>query len=251
MIQYLKKIYLLPWTLWCGLSFAIVTAIMFVVLFVFLNIPSRKTYLWAHQIPTIVGKIIAKLWLVRVEIIYEQPLDSSKQYIFVGNHTSMLDAIVSGGYIPNIKKFIGKAEILKWPFLGYLLRKLYIPVQRENKDSRKWSMDQLFEKMKEGMSIVIFAEGTCNTTNKLLKEFKDGAFVVSCKLQIPIIPFVIIGAKKIWSRDVWLISPGKTQIIFKKEIMPKIDTTENVENLKQEVFNKIYNELEKRTEPVK
>lgn len=243
MNPYLKKIYLVPWTLWCGISFGAVTGVMFVVLFIFLNIPTTKTYRWAHHIPTWAGKIIATLWLVRVEIIYKAPLDTSKQYIFVGNHTSMLDAIVSGGYIPNIKKFIGKAEILKWPFLGYLLRKLYIPVKREDKDSRKWSMEQLFEKMKEGMSIVIFSEGTCNTTENLLKEFKDGAYVLSCATQIPILPFVIVGAKKIWNRNVWLISPGKTQLIFLPEIAANENTPEGIEKQKQAVFECIYTEL--------
>ena len=238
---YLKKAYLIPFTLWCGLVFGTVTAVLFIILLLLLNFGGQKAYRWAHEIPTYCGKIIAKLWFVKVHISYQSTLDTQKQYIFVGNHRSMLDAIISAGFIPNLKKFIGKAEILKWPFVGYLLKKLYIPVQRDQKDSRKWSMVQLLEKMKEGMSIVIFSEGTCNATENVLLTFKEGAYRASAATQIPILPFVIIGADRLWHRSVWLIKPGSVSLHFLDPVAPPI--SEDIDEITKQrdlVFEKIH-----------
>jgi 1-acyl-sn-glycerol-3-phosphate acyltransferase len=239
---YLKKIYLLPWSLWCLVSFGIICFFIYITIIILTAIPSRKTYVWAHRIPTFGGILTAFLWGVRVDIDKKWNWDISKQYIFVGNHRSMLDAIISGAFIPNDKKFIGKAEILKWPFLGYLLGKLYIPVKRDEKDSRRWSMEQLFIKMKEGLSIVIFSEGTCNTTSSPLMPFKEGAYRLSCATKIPIIPFVIVGADDLWSRNVWLIAPGKVKLIFLPEIAPEADTEEGIELQKNKVYSAIETE---------
>lgn len=236
---YLRKIYLLPWSIWCLVSFGIICFVIYILIIILTAIPSRKTYVWAHRIPTFGGLLTAFLWGIRVEVKKEALWDTKKQFIFVGNHRSMLDAIISGGFIPNDKKFIGKAEILKWPFLGYLLGKLYIPVKRDEKDSRRWSMEQLFIKMKEGLSIVIFSEGTCNTTAEPLIPFKEGAYRLSCATKIPIIPFVIVGADDLWSRNVWLISPGKVKLIFLPEIAPEADTEEGIESQKNKVYSAI------------
>lgn len=234
---YLKRFYLIPWTLWCGVSFFFLTGICAVLVAPLIMINSERTYRWAHELPTITAKLISYCWLVRIQSIGLENFDQEKQYIFVGNHRSMLDAIISSGFIPNAKKFIGKAEILNYPFLGYILKRLYIPVKREDKASRLWSKEQLLLKMKEGFSMVIFAEGTCNFSEKPLLDFKDGAFEASCALQIPLVPFVIDRADVLWHRNVWLISPGTIKIKFLDVRIPLENNQENITSMKMEVYN--------------
>lgn len=236
---YLKRFYLIPWTLWCGVCFFVMTGICFFCIFFLLFIPSPRAYRLAHDLPTYTAKIIAYLWLVRVKSIGLNNFNHSQQYIFVGNHRSMLDAIVSAGFIPNPKKFIGKAELLKWPFIGYILKKLYIPVKRQDKASRQWSKEQLLRKMKEGYSMVIFSEGTCNATDKPLLDFKDGAYDTSILTQVSIVPFIIDKADVLWHRSIWLIQPGTLILSFLPPIDPKEET---LENLKKEVYQKMERE---------
>ncbi len=131
---YLKRFYLIPWTLWCGLSFLLLNLAFFPFMYLFLLSGNSTLYRWTHQMPTIIGRISAFLWGIRVIVSGREHFDINTQYIFVGNHRSFLDAIISGGFIYNYKKFIGKAEILKWPYMGFILRKLYMPVKREDKD---------------------------------------------------------------------------------------------------------------------
>lgn len=233
---YLKRFYLIPWTLWCGLIFLILNLIAFPFMYLFLLSGNKKLHHITHHLPTIIGRISAFLWGLRVVETGREHFDPNTQYIFVGNHRSFLDAIISGGFIYNPKKFIGKAEILKWPFMGFILRKLYIPVKREDKDSRKKSMEQLIEKMKEGYSMVVFSEGKTNTTDEPLLPFKDGAYATSCETKIPIVPFVMYGADDLWPRKQILIRPGKIYLDFLPIVPPKDSTETAIQEQKKQVF---------------
>jgi len=239
-MKYLKNFYLIPWTLWCIVSFAVIGVVMTTFIVILLTINTKDAVRWAHHIPTWIGRWTLFLWGVRVEVKNQQFVEVSKQYIFVGNHRSMLDALLSAGLIRNYKKFIGKAELLQWPIVGYVLKNMYIPVKRENKESRKWSMEQLFEKVQDkNVSMVMFSEGTCNTTHNVLLPFKDGAYHLSCATTIPILPFVIYGADQVWHRDLWLIRPGKVFLEFLKPVMPYENTEEGIQSMKQEVYRQI------------
>lgn len=233
---YLKRFYLIPWTLWCGLSFLALNILFFPFMYFFLLSGHPTLYRWTHQLPTIIGRISAFLWGIRVVESGRENFDPHTQYIFVGNHRSFLDAIISGGFIYNYKKFIGKAEILKWPFMGFILKRLYIPVKREDKDSRKKSMEQLIEKMKEGYSMVVFSEGKTNTTDEPLLPFKDGAYSTSCATAIPIVPFVMYGAENLWPRNTLLIRPGKIYLDFLPIVESLNNDEEGVQRQKDLVF---------------
>ncbi len=239
---------MIPWTLWCGLSFLVLNILFFPFMYLFLLSGNKTLYRWTHQMPTIIGRISAFLWGIRVIESGRENFAPNKQYIFVGNHRSFLDAIISGGFIYNYKKFIGKAEILKWPFMGFILRKLYIPVKREDKDSRKKSMEQLIEKMKEGYSMVVFSEGKSNTTDEPLLPFKDGAYTTSCETKTPIVPFVMYGADHLWPRKQFLIRPGKIYLDFLPIVNPLEPTEDNIQQQKETTFQSMLKKIKEREE---
>lgn len=216
------------WTIWCALIFVILIFLMFPILYAGVRFGGPKTLRAMHFLPCYVAQITLFLWGIRIVQHHTVPIDKNKQFIFVGNHRSYLDALISGTVVKNYKKFIGKAEVLKWPVLGYLLEKLYIPVQRDDKNKRAWSMEQLFVKVKDGASMVIFPEGTSNNTKDLLIRFHDGAFKLAIPTRIPIVVMTIIGAGEIWHRDLFLIKPGKLEIYWSEVI--EMDEYVNLEN---------------------
>lgn len=185
-----------------------------------------------HFAPIIFSKIVLVLMGINVKVHNLELLDKSKQFILVGNHMSYMDALISAVASDNYKKYIGKAEILAYPVLGYLLKKLYVPVQRDQKESRKWSMETMFKYLKDGASMVIFPEGTCNTTPELLKEFKDGAFSLSVQLQIPIAICTIVGAADVMPRKLLSIRPGRIDVYWTKIIEPGSFTLNDIEEMK-------------------
>ncbi|MCB9256055.1 MAG: 1-acyl-sn-glycerol-3-phosphate acyltransferase [Chitinophagales bacterium] len=228
----LDKLFVLFWTLWCSLVFVVALIIVFPILVIGVNIPSKGVYRAMHFAPVIFSKIVLVLMGIKVKVHNMELLDAKKQYILVGNHMSYLDALISAVASNNYKKFIGKAEILRYPVLGYLLKKLYVPVQRDQKESRKWSMETMFKYLKDGASMVIFPEGTCNTTSELLKEFKDGAFSLSVQLQIPIAVCTIVGAADLMPRKLLSLRPGSIDVYWTKIIDPKEFNMEQLEQMK-------------------
>jgi 1-acyl-sn-glycerol-3-phosphate acyltransferase len=174
-----------------------------------------------HFIPSVTSKIALFLFGIKVEIINQNLIGKDKQYIFIANHRSYLDALLAAVANNNYKKFIGKAEVLKIPVIGYVLKTLNVPVQRDNKDSRKWSINKMIEHLKDGVGMVVFPEGTCNTTTDLLKDFKVGAFMLSLQTNIPIAIYTIIGAGELMPRNGLLVRPGKIKIIWKEILHPE------------------------------
>ena len=206
--------------------------LFFPIFFIGVNIPNKKVLRSMHFLPVYVTKVILFLWRVKVDVVNPQLIDPTKQYIFIGNHTSYLDALVSALANDNLKKYIGKAEILDYPILGYLLKKIYVPVKRDDKGSRKWSMDKMETYLDSGASMVIFPEGTCNTTGLPLKEFKMGAFRLSHSLKIPLAISVYKNVKELMPRKLLSIRPGTVTIVWTKVLDP--NAFESPEDMEQE-----------------
>jgi 1-acyl-sn-glycerol-3-phosphate acyltransferase len=183
-------------------------------------IPSKRVRYYLHFFPQWASKVSLFLLGIKVKIKNQKIIDPLKQYIFVDNHRSYLDPLIAAVSNQNFKKYIGKAEVLKIPVLGFVLKSINVPVIREEKNSRKWSMKKMFEYLKDGASMVIFPEGTCNTTKNLLKEFKGGAFSLSQQTNIPIAIYTIIGAAELMPRSGLLVRPGKIEVVWNEVIYP-------------------------------
>lgn len=180
-----------------------------------------------HFIPSLASRVSLFLFGIKVSVENKQLIDKNHQYIFVGNHRSYLDPLIAAIANDNYKKFIGKAEVLKIPVMGYVLKTLNVPVQRDDKDSRKWSLSKMQEHLKDGVSMVIFPEGTCNTTTHLLKDFKIGAFVLSLQTNIPIAVCTIVGAGELMPRSGLLVRPGKISVKWQEILLPQKYQAEN------------------------
>lgn len=231
---FIDKVFVFFWTLWCASIFVSALIIIFPILLIGLNIPSKKVYRLMHFLPIYFSHLLLFLMGIKVKIHNQNLLSKDKQYILIGNHMSYLDALISAVASENYKKYIGKAEILKYPVLAYLLKKLYVPVQREEKQSRKWSMEAMFKYLKDGASMVVFPEGTCNTTSELLKDFKDGAFSLSIQLKIPLAVCAIVGAAEIMPRKLLSIRPGTVNVYWLKILEPSDYTLADLSQMKQD-----------------
>ena len=225
-----------PWTIWSYVVAITIAILMFPFLFIGIRFGNEKVHYYTHFLPDIAAKIILFFCCIRIKVHGLENFDHRAQYVFVGNHRSYLDALISASCIPNYKKYIGRAELLKFPIIGYILRKMYIPVQRDDKDSRKWSMEQLFAKTSDGASMVIYPEGTTNPSAEYFLPFKDGAFRLSIGAQIPIVAMTCIGAGELWHRkSMHIIKPGKLLVFFSSPFSPAGKTEVDVEAYKASI----------------
>jgi 1-acyl-sn-glycerol-3-phosphate acyltransferase len=235
----LDTLFVYLWTVWCAIAFTIVLIFLFPIFIIGVNIPRPRIYYLMHFVPSLASKISLFLFGIKVEIENQALINPKQQYIFVANHRSYLDPLIAAVANNNFKKYIGKAEVLKIPVLGYVLKTLNVPVQRDNKDSRKWSMSKMHEYLKDGASMVIFPEGTCNTTPHWLKEFKDGAFSLSIQTGIPLAVYTIIGAGELMPRSSLLIRPGKIKVYWNSVLLPENYSLENVNQMKQDAIDEM------------
>lgn len=169
-------------------------------------------------------------------------LKSDQTYIYVCNHGSYLDAPAVVLATPNAFKPLGKIEMSKIPFFGFIYKRVVVTLDRSDKESRAASVEKLKKVLADGISILIFPEGTMNTTPNALKDFYDGAFRIAIETQTPIAPFVLINARKLMPRkDPLAIKPGLIKAIFADPISVEGYEMEDLEKLKL----KVYNEMER------
>ena len=162
--------------------------------------------------------IFSMLTFIRFSTSGRENFKKGKAYIYVSNHTSFLDIPGLCLAIPGEFKPIAKKELLKIPVFGFIVKAATIVVDRSSHESRKKSVEYAKQVLTQGISMLIFAEGTQNRSTENLQPFKDGAFRIALDTQTPILPMVVIGAGKLMPPGTVNLRPGKVKIIIGEEI---------------------------------
>lgn len=182
------------------------------------------------------------LWFFLVAIFhrnyFEQSLDKDKQYIFVVNHISYLDAPIIVKAIRRPIRALGKTEMGSVPVFGFIYKYAAVRVDRGNAENRAKSVRNMMSILKKGISIVVFPEGTFNMTPNPLKDFYDGAFRVSIETQTPIKPILFLDAfDRMHYRSIFSLNPGKNRAVYLEEIPVSGLTQKDLPALKQKVYD--------------
>lgn len=171
-----------------------------------------------------------------------QTIDRNRQYIFISNHTSIMDVMLPAILFPHHPLvYVGKKELVKIPIFGTIYKRICVMVDRGSARSRADVYRRCAERMNEGQSIVIFPEGGVpDDTSVLLDHFKDGAFILSSKHHFPIAVYTFGGLKEMFPFDYGVGYPGKVDIFFNGILEP----SKNMAELKSISHNEIKNTLE-------
>jgi len=188
-------------------------------------------YLWSW--------IFSMLTFIRYDFRGRENLTPGKAYIYVSNHTSFLDLPGIRMTIPGQFRPLAKKELLKIPIFGWIARNATIIVDRSSSQSRKKSIDRLKIALAEGISILLFAEGTQNRSTEILQPFHDGAFRIAVDTQQPIIPMVVIGAGRLMPPGTINLRPGRITIVVDQAIETVGLTADDVATLKQQTFDRM------------
>lgn len=178
--------------------------------------------------------VFSMLTFIRYEFYGRENFRKGQAYIYVSNHTSFLDLPGLAMFIPGEFRPLAKKELLKIPVFGLIARGATVIVDRSSGESRKRSLDKLKKILAEGISILLFAEGTQNRSKEILQPFKDGAFRLAIDTQMPVLPMVVIGAGPLMPPGTINLRPGSIKIIVGQEISTT-DMTETAE-LKSHTF---------------
>jgi 1-acyl-sn-glycerol-3-phosphate acyltransferase len=87
--------------------------------------------------------------------------------LLASNHTSYLDMPVLAAVIP--LAFVAKSEVAGWPLFGTLSKLARtVFVERERRTKAGLQADRIRQRLEEGGTIVLFAEGTSSDGNRVL-----------------------------------------------------------------------------------
>lgn len=171
-------------------------------------------------------------------------LRSGQPYVFTPNHFSLLD-IALVGYIPKPFVFVSKISLTRLPLFGWVIRTFHIPVDRSSTRSSYQALQQSLQKIDEGKSLVMYPEGGIRTPAlPQLARFKNGPFKVAIQKQVPVVPVTIPYNGSILPNDrKLLMRPRRPLMIFHEPISTAGMDEHDIEALKQQVFERITQEL--------
>jgi 1-acyl-sn-glycerol-3-phosphate acyltransferase len=181
------------------------------------------------------------LLFIKVKLEYEEKIDINKNYLYMPNHISILDAPLMFAYTPHIINALEAEEHFSWPLYGKIIRKWgNIPVNRKNAKSSYTSMMKVKDVLQERNSVLIYPEGG-RTSNGKLKRFKKLPFHLAKKADATIIPMAISGLFNINHKGTLLFSPGSIKIKYGKLITSKEVNKMTEDELLKRVKNNIEN----------
>jgi len=189
------------------------------------------------------GRTFCYLLFIKVEIKGLENIKLNQSCVVALNHQSMYDIFVVYGWLPSIFKWIMKAELRKIPFVGKACASAgHIFIDRSNPIAAKHSLEKAEKQLQNGVSVVIFPEGTRTKTGAMGK-FKKGAFRIATDLELPIIPATIKGSFESITRNTFQVYPGKIELVIHPAIETKNYSAEHMQQLVDDTWNTINNEL--------
>ncbi|MEA4985948.1 1-acyl-sn-glycerol-3-phosphate acyltransferase [bioreactor metagenome] len=190
------------------------------------------------------SRLICYLLFIRVEVTGLEKLKVTDSYIIAANHQSIFDIFAMYGWLPNIFKWIMKAELRKIPLVGKACESAgHVFIDRSNPIAAQKSLKRAEKQLINGVSVVIFPEGT-RTKDGLMSKFKKGAFRIATDLLLPIVPVTIRGSFERLPRNTVYVSPGIIEMIFHDPIDVKLYDAEQTPQLMQDTWHVINNDLQ-------
>jgi len=150
---------------------------------------------------------------VRIETHGADPWSTPQPCVFVANHASNLDPPLVFVCLPRVA-IMGKAIVFRWPLFGYALKMAeFIPVDRGRAESRRRALEAGADRLKRGISLALFPEGTRSPDGNLL-PFRPGAFSMAIEAQAPVVPITIVGGREVMAKGHPWIRPGLLKLLF-------------------------------------
>ncbi|MDO5669296.1 MAG: lysophospholipid acyltransferase family protein [Corynebacterium sp.] len=147
------------------------------------------------------AKSLMKAQGIRLTVFGAENIPLEGPALLAVNHTGYYDFIFGG--IPahlrgrRLVRFMSKKEIFDAPVAGPLMRAMnHLPVDRSAGAS---SLIDAVERLRAGQLVGIFPEATISRSFEL-KEFKNGAARIAAEADAPLIPMVIWGSQRIWTK---------------------------------------------------
>ncbi len=165
-----------------------------------------------HRCARLWGRVALMANGVRVRVEGLEKIKGKGPFIFMANHQGSYDIFALLGYLPFHFKWLAKKELFSIPFFGWAMNAAgYISLDRQGTRETAEAMNQAAQRIREGMSVVIFPEGS-RSPDGSIQPFKKGGFTLALKAKVPIIPISIAGSREIMPKERLRASAGEIRI---------------------------------------
>jgi 1-acyl-sn-glycerol-3-phosphate acyltransferase len=129
----------------------------------------------ARRFPNWYHRKVCRILGVRLHI--EGAVEPGVPVLLVSNHTSWLDIPVLSAVAP--VSFVAKAEVSRWPFVSSLARlQRTVFIDRTRRVAVGDTAGEMAERLDQGDTLVLFAEGTSSDGNRVL-PFRSALFAAA------------------------------------------------------------------------
>ncbi|WP_308607722.1 lysophospholipid acyltransferase family protein [uncultured Corynebacterium sp.] len=149
---------------------------------------------------THIGRGVTLAQGLKMRLSGEENIPDKGGAVIVCNHTGYMDFLL-GAFLAYRKRrlvrYLAKASIFKAPVAGQLFRLMgHVPVDRIDGGA---SIVKGIELAKSGELVGVFAEGTISRSFEI-RSMRNGAARIAHGAGVPIIPQVIFGSQRIWTK---------------------------------------------------
>ena len=127
-------------------------------------------------------RLMLKMTGARIQVIGEENVPKDRAVLYVGNHKSYFDILLTYSRVPRLTGYVAKKEMESFPILSIWMKRLHC-LFLDRKDIKQGLKTILtgIDLIKNGISVCIFPEGTRNKSNDRLLPFKEGSLKMAEK----------------------------------------------------------------------
>lgn len=167
-------------------------------------------------------KCVAFISGVKLTVIGEENVPRDEPVLYIGNHRSFFDVVVTYARCPGLTGYIAKDGVNKVPIFRIWMKRLHcIFLKRDDMKEGLKVILKAIEYVKSGISICIFPEGTRNKDKNnptSLLPFKEGSFKIASKTGCKIVPMALIGTADILENHFPWIHSTDIKLIYGEPI---------------------------------
>ncbi|MEE2904680.1 MAG: lysophospholipid acyltransferase family protein [Myxococcota bacterium] len=206
--------------------FGVITFAISGTLFILFSLVLPQNYLF--RVARVLCRVILTTIGQRIKVSGSIPNLSMGPYIYMFNHTSLLDTFIMIATLPEFVAAVGKREQFQVPLWGWILRNWgAVPIDRSNLARAKESLNVVQDALHKGRSLLIAPEGTRSRDGNL-GPLKKGPFHLSINTHSSIVPVHIHGAFAAKNRNSWLLTPKTITVHYGSCIKPDTQSLESL-----------------------
>ena len=163
------------------------------------------------------------LWITCADISYigREHVPKDRAVLYVGNHNSYFDILLTYSQCPGLTGYVAKSEMLRYPLLRDWMKRLYcVFLDRSDLRAGMQMILTCIDYIKNGISICIFPEGTRSKDGQM-QPFHEGSLKMAAKTGCPIIPMAISNSAQIFENHMPFVRPCKVIVEYGAPVYPK------------------------------